>query len=283
MKNRSLLAITAFVVTMLAGGVAFAQGADPDVGGTMRTLLDMIMQGKYLPAVGAVLVLVVAGLRFGGGKLFPWLTTKAGGYVLGFGTSALLYLGTAWESGTSMSLGLFTAALAAGWTAAGGWEHLTDLITWLRNPTAKLPVAVSPTGSQQGSPGAAVGAALVLLGVAGCLALGAGLMQACEPAKHAGVVVIDCTLADAQQTAALLDELKPILAGNPINWSAVEEKAINAGETIGGCVLATLVQDALGGTKATQANTSWAARGALEDFRSKHANGAIFHTKKGDL
>jgi len=96
-------------------------------------------------------------------------------------------------------------------------------------------------------------------------------------------VVIDCTLADSKQTAALLDELKPILSGNPINWSAIEDKAINAGETIGGCVLAQLVQDALGGVKATQTNNSWAAKGALEDFRARYANGAIFHTQKADL
>jgi hypothetical protein len=258
--------------------VAVADPPTPDSGG----FLGLIMTGKWIPAVGAFLIAFVAAVRTIGATKIPWLKTKAGGIVLGFGSAALLYLGAAWQAGADTTMGLFGAALAAGWAAAGGWEHISDLIAWLRPTPPAVPKAIADGLSPSGR--TAIQAAIVVGGISVCIGLGGLLVQACAPVKNAGTVVIDCTKASAAQTAALLDQLKPLLSGERVDWAEVEGKAIEAGETIGGCVLAELVQGYLGGVKATPVGESWTARNALEDFRTHHANGATFHTQKyGDL
>lgn len=287
MTRNTKILISMMAVTVLCllgiGGIAHAQ-ASPPVPDDGSSFLALIMTGKYLAGVGAFLILFVQAVKAGGSKLgIAWLKTKAGGYVLGFGSAVALYLGAALESGQSVTAGLFAAALAAGWTAAGGWEHLGDLLSWLRPPAASTPIPVAQTVSPRPGTSTVIQASIIMGSAIVCLFVGSALIQACGPAKNPTVTIIDCTKADAAQTAALLDELKPLLAGNSIDWTAVEAKAVSAGETIGGCVLATIVQDTLGGTKATPVDNSWAARTALEDFRSHHANGAIFHFANKDL
>src|ERR1051326_1061780 len=98
----------------------------------MKDLLTLITAGKYLPAVGLCLVALVGAMRAGIGAYVPWLRTKIGGYALGFGSAVLLYVGTSLEAGSGISIGLFGSALAAGWTAAGGWEHMRDILNWFR-------------------------------------------------------------------------------------------------------------------------------------------------------
>lgn len=98
-----------------------------------------------------------------------------------------------------------------------------------------------------------------------------------------GQAVIDCVAADRNQLDQLAGELSPLVSGDKPDWSAVYDRAKHAGKVIGGCVLAELVQQYLGGKKAVSNDESWAARNALEDFRKKEAGGATFRTKVGDL
>lgn len=150
-----------------------ASAAPADDGG----FLGLLMTGKYLPAVGAFLILFVAGLRSVLALRVAWFATKVGGYALGFGSAVLLYLGAAWQSGAGITVGLFAAALGAGWAAAGGWEHLMDLVDWMRS---KKPT-VQPT-------------AIVLVTTLACLIMGGAVVQACGPVKQAGQAIIDCLL-----------------------------------------------------------------------------------------
>lgn len=274
--NRKLTTIAIALATILVPAIANADTGDPSTVG----ILAYLMAGKYIPAVGGALVLIVQLI-----KMLPiaWFKTKPGGYVLGFGSAALVYGGGALYDGAGFSLGIIGAALAAGWAAAGGWEHISDLISWLKPPVSDpLPVAAGAGSSGRGVQ-AALTAGGILITVSASLLAGSLVMQACAPVKHAGEVVVDCTTADAAQTAALVDELKPLLAGQSPDWQAIEGKAIAAGVHIGGCVLANLVQDLLSSVRALPVNQTWEARGALEDFRAKYANGATFHTARGDL
>jgi len=121
--------------------------------------------------------------------------------------------------------------------------------------------------------------------VALALAL-APVPAACGAAQHAGPVVIDCLAANRAPIEALILSFAPLIAGDHPDWSTVEQQAIAAGELVGGCALAEVVQAYLApppGRMAPAPAPGLAARGALEDFRSKHAGGAAFHTRAGDL
>lgn len=115
--------------------VAPAAVTPDDPVGAAGELLALLKSGQYLPAVGVALVLLVAGMRWGGSKLHPWFKSQAGGYVLGYGAALLLYVGTALNAGAGVSIGLFGSALAAGWVASGGWESFRDFAGWLRSKT----------------------------------------------------------------------------------------------------------------------------------------------------
>jgi hypothetical protein len=102
---------------------------------TTPGLLDLLMRGEYLPAIGVALIAFVAVARAGLASHWPWFGTKLGGYVLGFGTAALLYVGEAWRSGAGLSLGVLTAALGVGWAASGGFEMIRDIVaSWRKKP-----------------------------------------------------------------------------------------------------------------------------------------------------
>ena len=151
-----------------------------------NTFLQLLTTGQYLPAVGIALIAVVAVARFTLAMRWPWFSTKVGGYVLGFGSATVLYVGAAWRDGAGMSVGLFAAALAAGWVAAGGWETLRDILGGLRT---KAP----PTST------VLVVAAALLLGVSSCRHVkGAGV--------RAAQGFVDCMQPSVVKTAL---ELKP--------------------------------------------------------------------------
>jgi hypothetical protein len=274
------LAVALTVLSILGmASVSWAQGATAVDAGTVSDLIGMLMSGKYIPAVGAFLIAAVTALR---GLL--------GGYVLGFGAAAVLYVAVAMQA-DQLSIGVLAAALGAGWAAAGGWNHLQDLLGWLTPPppSKQQPVVVTPTSG----PGAPLQAAIVLGVVAICMVSGGLMMQACSGAKHAETAVIDCTggtvpgvVANVLET--LSDWSRDETAGGcrtatGYDWGCVESKAIAKGEQVGGCAIAELVQTILGGTKATPVSDSWLARAALEDFRARAAGGATFHTPRGDL
>ena len=96
-----------------------------------------------------------------------------------------------------------------------------------------------------------------------------------------GTVSIDCTVQNAGDIASVLDALKSALTGG--GWSAVYTRAKQAGAAIGGCALATLVQDYLGGKAAPSKGDGQTARATLERFRADEAGGATFKTAAGAL
>lgn len=113
----------------LATGTPAADPSDP--AGVAMLLLGFLRDGRYLPAVGALLILFVFVLRSLLGDSIDWFKTKPGGYVLGFGTALATFLGTALFAGAPITLGLMGNAVAAGFAASGGWEAIRDLVTYV--------------------------------------------------------------------------------------------------------------------------------------------------------
>lgn len=119
-------------------------------------------------------------------------------------------------------------------------------------------------------------------------ALGLGITQpSCPGPGPVPVVVnavIDCTVQNQGQITALIGEFKTLLSGQMPDWSAIYQRAKNAGKAIGGCALAQLVQDYLGNRAAPPPMAdSWNANNTLERFRREEAGNATFKTAKGDL
>lgn len=120
------LVMLAFLHDAIAS-VATSPADDP--AGTALQLLQLIKEGRALPAVGAGLCLAVAAARAGlGAWVTPWFKTKLGGYVLGFGSASALYLGTSFLAGQGVTLSLLLYAIGVGWTAAGGLETFRDVL-----------------------------------------------------------------------------------------------------------------------------------------------------------
>lgn len=93
-----------------------------------RNVYDSVRAGRWIAAVGGVLMLLVWGFRKLGLKSrVKWFGTAFGGRVLLFGLATLTTLGTAWMASEPPSLSLFAGALAAAWAAAGQWEDVKDV------------------------------------------------------------------------------------------------------------------------------------------------------------
>ncbi|MBA2718949.1 MAG: hypothetical protein H0U52_06880 [Chloroflexi bacterium] len=125
-------------------------------------------------------------------------------------------------------------------------------------------------------------ALLLIIGCSSSCKEGAGT----DPASPGlGSRIIDCTKADQSQLVSLGAELAPMFANERPAWDVIEQKAIHAGVTIGGCVLSELVQKYLTSRKATPVpvEETWKGHELLERFRDQHAGGATFHTASGDL
>ena len=91
------------------------------------SFIGFLTTGKYLPAIGILLMLIVWAERAGLAKVWPWWTGKMGGYILGIVNPLLLYIGTALSSGTPLTIGLITTAAGVVLATAGGWSHLVDI------------------------------------------------------------------------------------------------------------------------------------------------------------
>jgi len=246
-----------------------ATGLNPDDPvGALTALYTFIRTGAGTAAVGCGMVALVWALRnlpFDAWK--KWSTTPLGGYVLAYGTALLTYVGTALGSGNPFTASMLLNALGAALLAAGGWEHLRDILT-----------AVKKT------PPPMAGAAIVLLlfSCSGC----PGVTDS-KPAAD----VIDCTKADEAKLEQLALQLGCTWVGGSISacdsfkadWGTVEAAAEAAGVEIGGCVLASIVQQYLAKPQAKPVDQTWLAHDALEHFRTVKAKGATFHTAQGDL
>jgi hypothetical protein len=97
--------------------------------------------------------------------------------------------------------------------------------------------------------------------------------------------IVDCVNADQARIKSLLDSFWPSSGAKP-DFGKIEAAAIDAGVSIGGCAIAAFVQKYLAppmGTAVPPPGLANAARDTLERFRGKHANGALFRFKDGDL
>lgn len=95
--------------------------------------------------------------------------------------------------------------------------------------------------------------------------------------------VIECGTENQGSINSLIGEFKTLLKGKLPDWSAIYAKAKNAGKAIGGCALATLVQNYLGNRAAPPDTAdSWTASNTLERFRREEAGNATFRTAQGD-
>jgi hypothetical protein len=102
---------------------------EPPPATVAQDLLSGLLSGRYLVAVAAALLLLVAALRAGLARLVhPWFASRPGGYVISLTTAVAAYLGTAWRAGAPVSIGIVLAAIGASLAAAGGWEAARDAI-----------------------------------------------------------------------------------------------------------------------------------------------------------
>jgi hypothetical protein len=102
-------------------GIGTSPVVEPPAGEVVAGLYDSIRQSRWLVIV----------LRRYLGKLLPWVRTKAGAFVLAFGSATLLVGGLALGAGRPLDPSLITTACAAAWAAAGGWGHAKDVFPWL--------------------------------------------------------------------------------------------------------------------------------------------------------
>lgn len=285
MRLAKILIPAVTVVFLVLVNVAYAQAAPTGTGDQVGTLIDLLMTGKYIPAVGVLLIAFVALARSAGGILVPWFRTRVGGLVLSYGSSILLYVGAALQAGR-LSLGVLVTAIGAGWAAAGGFEHLKDLVAALRPPAPQIPVAKVALRGVDGS--------LVVGVILSCAVAGVLVTQACSGSKSPGAAVIDCTGGNAPgivtNVLATLEQWnKPEPDGcrtaTGWNWGCVEHAAIAKGEQIGGCAIAELVNSFLQaqGPKATPVAEGWRAREALEQARAHWGGNVVWRTAKGEL
>lgn len=134
-RIESLLAvfILALITVAALTSVALAAVDVSDPGSTADELLGMLRSGRYLPAVGAVLVLLVTAVRRGLLKGWGPAQTKLGGYIVGFGTATLLFVGVALAASAPVTAGLILNALGAGLAASGGWEAFLDVLSFAKS------------------------------------------------------------------------------------------------------------------------------------------------------
>jgi hypothetical protein len=113
------------------------------------------------------------------------------------------------------------------------------------------------------------------------------LFTACPGTGPVGPVVhaiIDCTLENQDQIAAVKAELQPLITGHAPDWPAVYQRAKQAGKSIGGCAIAEVVQNFLSNRSAPPTGqVRQDASDTLEKFRNEEAGGATFKTAAGNL
>jgi hypothetical protein len=105
-----------------------------------------------------------------------------------------------------------------------------------------------------------------------------------DPLGPITAAIIECGSENQTSISSLIGEFKTLLKGKLPDWGAIYQKAKGAGKAIGGCALATLVQEYLGNRAAPPDTAdSWTAATTLDKFRYEVAGGATFRMKVGDL
>lgn len=193
-----------------------------DPASTIDQIYTFMRTGKGTAAVGLIMILIVWGFRSGLGSKWAWWKTPIGGYVIGFSLPAVTYFGTAISSDNPITASLIINALGAGWVAAGGWQHLQDLI-------AKVKAGGNVAGKK------AAGTALVLGLVIG--------LVSCAHFKGMSGKFKTCAQADLGQIiqgkGPLLDYISKLISSNASELEAeLTATAIQAGTDAVICAIA---------------------------------------------
>ena len=226
----ALTTLFAFLATAIAQTVPpiITDPPSPDANG----LLSLLLQAKYMPLVGAVLVLAVKLLRSGAGALLPWFETKAGGYTISVLTTFGLYLGGTLQAGGAVDYPLIATAVVMTFAAAGGWEAFRDFVLALKG--------------QSNAAKAAGTAAIVLFSAFGAGSAISGCATVDKAKVHinaAGKAIMAC----AEMEKARLTEFtlglaisaaNDVIKTGSIDWSAMESAVVAEGTGVGQCAFA---------------------------------------------
>jgi hypothetical protein len=93
---------------------------EKDPGAVVAALTSAVRGGKWVPALGLVVLLLVWAARRFGARLVPWFATARGGVILSVACAGLLVIGGSLATGWSWSALL--AALEAAAVASGVWS-----------------------------------------------------------------------------------------------------------------------------------------------------------------
>jgi hypothetical protein len=235
-----------------------------DPAGTLADLVTFARSGKGRLAIGAAVVLLVWLLRRHGFRRVPWFRTQLGGYVAGFGSSALLYLGGALGADMSISFDIVADALATGFAASGQHEAARDVLLAARARGAHIATMLLITAVS------VLASAVIVSSAAGC---------GPWPKAGAGKATIDCAAASQEAIADLAADLRPLAEGATPAWEAVYDRAKAAGMAVGGCALQRLMSDYLArpemGVDGSPTDKA-GARATFERFRAEVADGAEY-------
>jgi len=240
--------------------VAIAEPEPPHVEPDDDELLDVVefsRTGKGRLVIAIAIVLLVRLLRRHAFRRVAWFGTTIGGYTAAFGTTMLLYASAALGADV-VSLDVLADGVATGFAASGQHEAARDAAAAVKRRAA------------------VIGTALLVMLAAACPASG------CAPAARvggaAGPALIDCIGANQEAIQALGDELAELAKRG--SWSAVFERAREAGKVIGGCALVETVR---GFYAPAFAPMPADAHETLERFRAEVAGGALWRTVRGDV
>lgn len=145
---RIRLAVLAWLTVVLFAGVSFAAqvvgAADPNavpadptaiLGQILQQLMDAAKAGKWVLVVPLAILLVVAGLRWVGGKVAgpetgfgKFLANKWTRWAMNFATTFCGALVTAASTGTAITPSLVVASIVMSLTAAGTLELARDVV-----------------------------------------------------------------------------------------------------------------------------------------------------------
>jgi hypothetical protein len=240
MRIRPLLWALALLLPVVGlPALAHAQAAAPATDPTdlLLQLYTFIKTAQGSLAAGAALTLVVWLLRSGLSSKWAFWQTKLGGYLLGFALPAMSYAGVALSDNQPITLSLVLSALSAGYVAAGGWEHLRDIVTAITKGQGGALVQTAAPPAPPATPAAKPpGAARLTLLTAAVLVVA----PACSSAQKVEQGAVDCAKTVVEQN--ILANVTSIIEAGAAGWeAALEQLVVQDGEAIIECAVTDVV------------------------------------------